>query len=125
MDFYSDDSDPDIDEDLQRDLDALRQSCILSGNDPDAAVAQVSASLAAGTSGAGGGEEWLCPMMTRRRRTMALALVRSIRENLLNKASCPPHPICVWPPSDLEEDDDNDLETLRAIQHPLLALPFR
>ena len=31
MDWYSDDSDPDIDEDLREDLDALRRSCIVSG----------------------------------------------------------------------------------------------
>uniref|UniRef100_A0A0E0LGQ4 Myb-like domain-containing protein n=1 Tax=Oryza punctata TaxID=4537 RepID=A0A0E0LGQ4_ORYPU len=59
--------------------------------------------------------------MTTRRRTMALALVRSIRENLLlNKASRPPRPICVWLPYDFdleEEEEDDDLETLRAIQH--------
>uniref|UniRef100_A0A453GRT9 Myb-like domain-containing protein n=2 Tax=Aegilops tauschii subsp. strangulata TaxID=200361 RepID=A0A453GRT9_AEGTS len=43
-----------------------------------------------------------------------LALVRSIRENLhLNKASpSSPRPICIWPPSFMEDD----LETLRAIQ---------
>ncbi|XP_040382205.1 uncharacterized protein LOC102706862 isoform X2 [Oryza brachyantha] len=117
MDFYSDDSDPEIDEDLQKDLDALRQSCILSGNDPDAAIAQVSSCLATPAAAANGlsdddddeeeGED------------DDLALVRSIRENLLlNKASPSsplPRSICVWPPSD-SEDEEDDLETLRAIQ---------
>ncbi|EMS49899.1 Myb-like protein L [Triticum urartu] len=47
-----------------------------------------------------------------------LALVRSIRENLhLNKASpSSPRPICIWPPSDTEDDEEDGLETLRAIQ---------
>ncbi|XP_052163796.1 uncharacterized protein LOC127780863 isoform X1 [Oryza glaberrima] len=116
MDFYSDDSDPDIDEDLQRDLDALRQSCILSGNDPDAAVAQVSACLAAPAAAAGAEVNG---SSDDEEEDEDLALVRSIRENLLlNKASPSsplPRPICAWPPSD-SEDDEDDLETLRAIQ---------
>uniref|UniRef100_A0A0E0LGZ2 Uncharacterized protein n=1 Tax=Oryza punctata TaxID=4537 RepID=A0A0E0LGZ2_ORYPU len=121
MDFYSDDSDPDIDEDLQRDLDALRQSCILSGNDPDAAVAQVSACLAAAAPAAavGAAANGLSDDDDEEEEDEDLALVRSIRENLLlNKASPSsplPRPICVWPPSD-SEDDEDDLETLRAIQ---------
>jgi len=137
MDFYSDDSDPDIDEDLREDLDALRRSCILSGADPDAAVAQVSSAclagpatpaLAAATAAGGDG-------LSSDDDDEDLALVRSIRENLhrLNKASpaspppqgdapggdgdpsFSPRPICTWPPSDTDEDED-DLETLRAIQ---------
>ncbi|BAS99998.1 Os07g0139500 [Oryza sativa Japonica Group] len=119
MDFYSDDSDPDIDEDLQRDLDALRQSCILSGNDPDAAVAQVSACLAAPPAAAAGAEVNGLSDDDDEEEDEDLALVRSIRENLLlNKASPSsplPRPICAWPPSD-SEDDEDDLETLRAIQ---------
>jgi transcription factor MYB, plant len=127
MDFYSDDSDPDIDEDLREDLDALRRSCILSGADPDAAVAQVSSACLAGPStpalAAAGGNDGLSSDDDE-----DLALVRSIRENLhrLNRASpgdaagggdasSSPRPICTWPPSDTDEDED-DLETLRAIQ---------
>ncbi|XP_066398546.1 uncharacterized protein [Miscanthus floridulus] len=131
MDWYSDDSDPDIDDDLREDLDALRRSCILSGADPDAAVAQVSSGLAGPST----------PALAAAPGTAAnhhhasssddddedLALVRSIRANLhhLNKASpaapggdndpSSPRPICTWPPSDTDEEED-DLETLRAIQ---------
>ena len=131
MDWYSDDSDPDIDDDLREDLDALRRSCILSGADPDAAVAQVSSGLAGPST----------PALAAAPGTAAnhhhasssddddedLALVRSIRANLhhLNKASpaaprgdndpSSPCPICTWPPSDTDEEED-DLETLRAIQ---------
>ncbi|KAL6647082.1 hypothetical protein ACP70R_014519 [Stipagrostis hirtigluma subsp. patula] len=135
MDFYSDgDSDPDLDADLQEDLDALRRSCILSGADPDAAVAQVSSCLAApapasaapATKAAGADDS----SEDEEEEDDDLALVRSIRENLhLNKASpasplpdprgggsSPPRPICVWPPSDTDDDDEDDLETLRAIQ---------
>ncbi|XP_062189465.1 uncharacterized protein LOC133892604 isoform X2 [Phragmites australis] len=124
MDFYSDDSDPDLDDDLREDLDALRRSCILSGADPDAAVAHVSSHLAApsaadndGSSDDDEGED------------EDLALVRSIRANLhLNKASpasplpeadagaSSARPIYTWPPSDTDEDEEDDLETLRAIQ---------
>ncbi|CAN6170858.1 unnamed protein product [Urochloa humidicola] len=135
MDFYSDDSDPDIDDDLREDLDALRRSCILSGADPDAAVAQVSSGLAgpstpalpAAAGGSNGGFS-----SDDDEEDEDLALVRAIRENLHrlnNKASPPqdaasgdgggggdsPRPICTWPPSDTDEDED-DLETLRAIQ---------
>ena len=125
MDFYSDDdSDPDFDEGLQEDLDLVRRSCIIAGADPDAAVAQASSYLAVpsatttaaaaaaaardGSSDEGEGEE----------EDEDLALVRSIRENLhLNKASpSSPRPICAWPPSDAEDDEEDDLETLRAIQ---------
>ncbi|GJN10312.1 hypothetical protein PR202_ga28396 [Eleusine coracana subsp. coracana] len=135
MDFYSDDSDPDLDADLQEDLDALRRSCILSGADPDAAVAQLS-------SGAGASAYLTGPSTPAVSASAAapaahdfsdddeededLALVRSIRESLrLTRASPPPdagdggaqpRPICVWPPSDTDDDDENDLETLRAIQ---------
>ncbi|CAN6209283.1 unnamed protein product [Urochloa humidicola] len=136
MDFYSDDSDPDIDEDLREDLDALRRSCILSGADPDAAVAQVSSGLAgpstpalAAAAGGGGGSNGFSSDDDDE-EDEDLALVRAIRENLhrLNKSSPPPplqdasggggdspRPICTWPPSDTDEDED-DLETLRAIQ---------
>ena len=143
MDFYSDDSDPDIDEDLREDLDALRRSCILSGADPDAAVAQVSSAclagpatpaLAAATAPAAAGTDGLSSDDDDE-EDEDLALVRSIRENLhrLSKASpasppppgdapegdgdpsFSPRPICTWPPSDTDEDED-DLETLRAIQ---------
>ncbi|XP_037442572.1 uncharacterized protein LOC119311052 isoform X1 [Triticum dicoccoides] len=125
MDFYSDDdSDPDFDEGLQEDLDLVRRSCIIAGADPDAAVAQASSYLAVpsatttaaaaaaaardGSSDEGEGEE----------EDEDLALVRSIRENLhLNKGSpSSPRPICAWPPSDAEDDEEDDLETLRAIQ---------
>ncbi|KAE8792309.1 Myb-like protein L [Hordeum vulgare] len=122
MDFYSDDDDWDaeFDEGLQEDLDLVRRSCITAGADPDAAVAQASSYLAApartttaaaaatdGVSDEGEGEE-----------DEDLALVRSIRENLhLNKASpSSPRPICAWPPSDAEDDEEDDLETLRAVQ---------
>ncbi|CAL5076929.1 unnamed protein product [Urochloa decumbens] len=136
MDFYSDDSDPDIDEDLQEDLDALRRSCILSGADPDAAVAQFSSSLAGPSTpaldaAAAGGSNGGFSSDDEEEEDEDLALVRSIRENLHrlnNKASPPPpscsgggeggdspRPICTWPPSDTDEDED-DLETLRAIQ---------
>ena len=139
MDFYSDDSDPDIDEDLREDLDALRRSCILSGADPDAAVAQVSSAclagpatpaLAAATAPAAAGGDGLSSDDD----DEDLALVRSIRENLhrLNNKASPasppppgdapgdgdpsssPRPICTWPPSDTDEDED-DLKTLLAI----------
>ncbi|CAL5078244.1 unnamed protein product [Urochloa decumbens] len=137
MDFYSDDSDPEIDEDLQEDLDALRRSCILSGADPDAAVAQVSSGLAGpstpalATAAAGGSNGFSSD--EEEEEDEDLALVRAIRENLhrLNKVSPSspppdasggggeggdsPRPICTWPPSDTDEDED-DLETLRAIQ---------
>uniref|UniRef100_M8B0J4 Myb-like protein L n=1 Tax=Aegilops tauschii TaxID=37682 RepID=M8B0J4_AEGTA len=125
MDFYSDDdSDPDFDEGLQEDLDLVRRSCIIAGADPDAAVAQASSYLTVpaatttaaaaaakatdGSSDEGEGED----------EDEDLALVRSIRENLhLNKASpSSPRPICAWPPSDAEDDEEDDLETLRAIQ---------
>lgn len=122
MDCYSDDddSDPEFDEGLQEDLDLVRRSCIIAGADPDAAVAQASSYLAvpatttataaaAATDGSSDeGEE----------EDEDLALVRSIRENLhLNKASpSSPRPICAWPPSDAEDDEEDDLETLRAIQ---------
>lgn len=141
MDFYSDDSDPDIDEDLREDLDALRRSCILSGADPDAAVAQVSSglagpstpALAAATTTAAAGSNGFSSDDDDEEEDEDLALVRAIRENLHrlnNKASPPlpdapggggdddessPRPICTWPPSDTDEDED-DLETLRAIQ---------
>jgi myb proto-oncogene protein len=143
MDFYSDDSDPDIDEDLQEDLDALRRSCILSGADPDAAVAQVSSGLAgpstpalaaATTAAPAGGNGFSSDEDDDDEEDEDLALVRAIRENLhrlnTNKASpslpdggdggggegsSSPRPICTWPPSDTDEDED-DLETLRAIQ---------
>ncbi|KAF8732313.1 hypothetical protein HU200_016297 [Digitaria exilis] len=141
MDFYSDDSDPDLDEDLREDLDALRRSCILSGADPDAAVAQLSSSsaslagpstpaLAAATTPAAADTDGFSSDDDddEEEEDEDLALVRSIRENLHrlnnNKASPPPdapssssspRPICTWPPSDTDEDED-DLETLRAIQ---------
>ena len=137
MDLYSDDSDPDIDEDLREDLDALRRSCILSGANPDATVAQVSSAcclagpstpaLAAATAPAAAGTDGLSSDDDDE-EDEDLALVRSIRENLhrVNKASpasppqpggdpSSPRPICTWPPSDTDEDED-DLETLRAIQ---------
>ncbi|WVZ61838.1 hypothetical protein U9M48_011650 [Paspalum notatum var. saurae] len=138
MDFYSDDSDPDIDEDLREDLDALRRSCLLSGADPDAAVAQVSA--AAASSGLAGPSTPALAAAPDLHVAAAssdddeedddedLALVRAIRANLhhLSRASpaspppgdddpSAPRPVCVWPPSDTDEDED-DLETLRAIQ---------
>ncbi|KAF8714051.1 hypothetical protein HU200_028046 [Digitaria exilis] len=139
MDFYSDDSDPDIDEDLREDLDALRRSCILSGADPDAAVAQLSSpsaslagpstpALAAATAPVAADTDGFSSDDDDEEEDEDLALVRSIRENLHhlnnNKASPPPdapssssspRPICTWPPSDTDEDED-DLETLRAIQ---------
>ncbi|CAO2150088.1 unnamed protein product [Urochloa humidicola] len=129
MDFYSDDSDPDIDDDLREDLDALRRSCILSGAD-DAAVAQVSSGLAGPSTpalpaAAGGGSNGFSSDDEEEDED------RAIREKLhrLNKASPPPplqdtasgdggdspRPICTWPPSDTDEDED-DLETLCAIQ---------
>jgi len=138
MDWYSDDSDPDIDDDLREDLDALRRSCILSGADPDAAVAQVSTglagpstpALAAGAPGAAAANDHHASSSDdeeEEEEDEDLALVRSIRANLhhLNKASpaaprgdddpSSPRPICTWPPSDTDEEED-DLETLRAIQ---------
>ncbi|KAM0848880.1 hypothetical protein ACQ4PT_054083 [Festuca glaucescens] len=122
MDFYSDDdSDFEFDEGLKEDLDLLSRSCITAGTDPDAAVAQVSSYLAvpaATTAGAPADG-----LSDEEEEDEDLALVRSIRENLhLNKASpssplpSSPRPICVWPPSDTEDDDEDDLETLRAIQ---------
>ncbi|GJN24476.1 hypothetical protein PR202_gb12218 [Eleusine coracana subsp. coracana] len=136
MDFYSDDSDPDLDADLQEDLDALRRSCILSGADPDAAIAQLSSAAGASSSYLTGPST---PAVSASAAAPAahdfsdddeededLALVRSIRESLrLTRASPPPdagdggaqpRPICVWPPSDTDDDDEDDLETLRAIQ---------
>lgn len=140
MDWYSDDSDPDIDEDLREDLDALRRSCILSGADPDAAVAQVSSGLLAGPStpalasaapGAAANHHHASSSDDDEEEDEDLALVRTIRANLHhlhnNKASpaapraddgdpsSSPRPICTWPPSDTDEEED-DLETLRAIQ---------
>ncbi|KAM3354951.1 hypothetical protein ACQJBY_025605 [Aegilops geniculata] len=117
MDLNSDnDSDSEFDEGLQEDLDLVRRSCIIAGADPDAAVAQASSYLVApamttavaATDGLSDKEE-----------DEDLALVRSIREKLhLNKASpSSPRPICIWPPSDMEDDEEDDLETLRAIQH--------
>lgn len=127
MDFYSDDSDPDLDADLQEDLDALRRSCILSGADPDAAVAAASSSYLTGpsTPAASASVASAAHDSSDDEEDEDLALVRSIRESLrLTRASPPPpdagdgatepRPICVWPPSDT--DDEDDLETLRAIQ---------
>ncbi|TVU41062.1 hypothetical protein EJB05_14553, partial [Eragrostis curvula] len=135
MDYYSDDSDPDLDADLQEDLDALRRSCILSGADPDAAVAQLSAASCSsylGPSTPAASVSAAAPAAhddssDDDEEDEDLALVRSIRESLrLNKASpddagcrassSEPRPICVWPPSDTDDDDEEDLETLRAIQ---------
>lgn len=139
MDFYSDDSDPDLDDDLREDLDALRRSCILSGADPDAVVAQVSAAaassclagpatpaLAAAPAAAGSNGSFSDDDDDEDEEDEDLALVRSIRANLhrLNKPGSPlpdggpssPRPICTWPPSDTDDDEDGDLETLRAIQ---------
>uniref|UniRef100_K3ZQN9 Uncharacterized protein n=1 Tax=Setaria italica TaxID=4555 RepID=K3ZQN9_SETIT len=102
MDFYSDDSDPDIDEDLREDLDALRRSCILSGADPDAAVAQVSSglagpstpALAAATTTAAAGSNGFSSDDDDEEEDEDLALVRAIRENLhrLNNKASPPLP---------------------------------
>jgi hypothetical protein len=117
MDFYSDDSDPDLDADLQEDLDALRRSCILSGADPDAAVAAASSSYLTGpsTPAASASVASAAHDSSDDEEDEDLALVRSIRESLrLTRAS--PRPICVWPPSDTDDDDEDDLETLRAIQ---------
>ncbi|KAJ1287694.1 hypothetical protein BS78_02G030500 [Paspalum vaginatum] len=125
MDFYSDDSDPDIDDDLREDLDALRRSCLLSGADPDAAVAQVSAAsgLAGPSTPALAAAPDLHVAASSDDDDEDLALVRAIRHHLTTRASPPPdhddpsapRPICTWPPSDTDEDED-DLETLRAIQ---------
>jgi transcription factor MYB, plant len=127
MDFYSDDSDPDLDADLQEDLDALRRSCILSGADPDAAVAQLSAASSSYLTGPSTPAASASVAAHDSSDDEDLALVRSIRESLrLTRASPPPpdagdgatepRPICVWPPSDTDDDDEDDLETLRAIQ---------
>uniref|UniRef100_A0ACD5UMZ4 Uncharacterized protein n=1 Tax=Avena sativa TaxID=4498 RepID=A0ACD5UMZ4_AVESA len=121
MDFYSDDdSDFDFDEGLQEDLDLVRRSCITAGTDPDAAVAQVSSYLATPAAATAAAPE---DGLSDEDEDDDLALVRSIRENLhLNKSSpssplpSSPRPISVWPPSDTEDDDEDDLETLRAIQ---------
>ncbi|ONM51272.1 myb domain protein 4r1 [Zea mays] len=140
MDWYSDDSDPDIDEDLREDLDALRRSCILSGADPDAAVAQVSSGLAGPSTPAlaaapgAAADHHHHASSSDDEEDEDLALVRSIRANLhhlhnskastvLPDAAPAPRddddpssrPICTWPPSDTDEEED-DLETLRAIQ---------
>ena len=123
MDFYSDDdSDFEFDEGLKEDMDLLSRSCTSTGTDPDAAVAQACSYLAAPAATAaaapadGSSDE-------EEEEDEDLALVRTIRENLhLNKSSpssplpSSPRPICVWPPSDTEEDDEDDEETLRAIQ---------
>lgn len=136
MDFYSDDSDPDLDADLQEDLDALRRSCILSGADPDATVAQfsaaaTSASFLTGPATPAASASAAAPpahdSSDDDEEDEDLVLVRSIRESLrLTRPSPPPdagndgtsqpRPICVWPPSDTDDDDEDDLETLRAIQ---------
>ncbi|CAM0905289.1 unnamed protein product [Alopecurus aequalis] len=119
MDFYSDDdSDLEFDEGLKEDLDLVRRSCSFAGTDPDAAVAQVSSYLSApvATTAAAPADG----LSDDEEEDEDLTLVRSIRENLrLNKSSplpSSPRPICVWPPSDTDEDDEDDLETLRAIQ---------
>uniref|UniRef100_A0A0D9WVC2 Myb transcription factor n=1 Tax=Leersia perrieri TaxID=77586 RepID=A0A0D9WVC2_9ORYZ len=119
MDFYSDDdddSDAAFDEEFHNDMEAVRHSCIITGNDPDAAVAPVSDCLAADAPAAaadGSSDD------DDEEEEDDLALVRSIRENLLLSKSSPSspltRPICAWPPSD-SEDEDDDLETLRAIQ---------
>ena len=135
MDFFSDESDPEIDEDLREDLDALHCSCILSATDPDTTVAQVSSAclarhstpaLVAATTPAAVGSNGRSSDDDKEEGE-DLAFVRSSRENLhrVNKASpasppqpggdpSSPRPICTWPPSDTDEDED-DLKTLLAI----------